>query len=491
MLTISCRHCGQRFGVAEHLYGKQVACTTCGGKLDIPVPTNSSVSNASALQLQRIADTPAASRSVFPTAEQKSQGNLVVVIACVVGGLVVACLVLGIVASVIWDAVSERLAKVDVETGLANVTAKAEATSDRSVEDTVGPPTVPDRFVFRPTFVTSRGTASAGTAFITMLPAQATPVAVTAIHLLGPAGGLDQDVPGVEVPEVIRQVVLQECYDTDLELDVGGKALSIPSAAPLNSPSEAGDIAAFWVVSSSLVSALPLAESDPVVGERVWLAGPVIGGAPRDQRLHSARVLMFEKQNVYYQYDNPQLELRATSGAPVLNAKGEVIAINLGGGELEGNVIGVGNPVGRFRSHLLRAAINPPSVVTASATTASPAMSESVPPSTPKEDESFEKRKAIYVAFKMKEVAYERHLATRDRMHQQMLDRMKAGGSSRAKEGMSRTHENIKKQLAESHEREIDILCRSHDITRDQLAEIVAEGDAGGWTVPSNGQLVE
>jgi hypothetical protein len=45
-----------------------------------------------------------------------------------------------------------------------------------------------------------------------------------------------------------------------------------------------------------------------------------------------------------YDYGRGGINLGGTSGAPVLNAASEVVAINLGGGENGGKVFGMGNP---------------------------------------------------------------------------------------------------------------------------------------------------
>ncbi len=486
MLTINCIHCGQRFGVAEHLHGKKVACTTCGGRISIPRLIDSSDDvDETGIRLKPLVDRPPPSRLLATEFEPAKKGNVIVVVACLVGALAIACLVLGIAATFAWNTITDL-----AEGGSSTSGQLANTGSDpsESVNATSEPPTVPDRFVFRPTFMTNRGTAEAGTAFIVMLPDKNVPIALTAIHLLGPAGGLDRDVPGAEVPEVTQRVILEECFNSEIQLDIGSMALSIPPAAPLNSPSLAGDIAAFWITGSAKVTALPIAERDPVKGERIWLAGPVIGGAPRTRRLHAARVHSFEEGNLYFQYDNPAIELRATSGAPVLNANGQVVAINLGGGQMNGNVIGVGNPVSRFRPHLVQAAANPPAVPAEQATIAAtpPVVTGEIT-----EDPTLAKRKAIYVAAKTNEMRYKRGLATRERLEQSMLDRMRSSGSNQAMEGMRRMHDSAKKHLAESYEQGIDSLCSRYDITRKELDKILAEGDAAVWNVPGGGALME
>ena len=52
-----------------------------------------------------------------------------------------------------------------------------------------------------------------------------------------------------------------------------------------------------------------------------------------------------------YGFDE-RIELRATSGAAVVNAQGQVVAVHAGGGEENGQVVGVGTPVTKFMGAL-------------------------------------------------------------------------------------------------------------------------------------------
>jgi len=45
-----------------------------------------------------------------------------------------------------------------------------------------------------------------------------------------------------------------------------------------------------------------------------------------------------------FEYEEKDIELTATSGAPILNSKGEVVGLNAAGGEQNGKKIGVANP---------------------------------------------------------------------------------------------------------------------------------------------------
>jgi hypothetical protein len=216
-----------------------------------------------------------------------------------------------------------------------------------------GPPSVPDGFVLRPTFETTLGKIAAGTAFPVQFPGQDRPLILTAIHLLGPAGGLPDDVPPTEVPRVVKGITLTDCFNPSGPSIKGGAPVVIPGAGPLGKATKAGDVLAFWGPAGPGFRPGRLAAASPAKGERVWLAASLREGAPPAQRLHAATVLgVDESGDLEYRYDNPNLSIRATSGAPVLNAAGEVVAINLGGGRVGKDIHGIGNPVGRFAPHL-------------------------------------------------------------------------------------------------------------------------------------------
>src|SRR5687768_1050950 len=72
-------------------------------------------------------------------------------------------------------------------------------------------PSVPDGFVLRPTFDTTLGNFSAGTAFSVKLPGHSRPIVLTALHLLGPGGGLPRDVPAPEVLQAVKRLTLKDC----------------------------------------------------------------------------------------------------------------------------------------------------------------------------------------------------------------------------------------------------------------------------------------
>ncbi|MGC3970933.1 MAG: hypothetical protein QM775_27445 [Pirellulales bacterium] len=278
----------------------------------------------------------------------------------------------------------------------------------RAWGDEPEPPKVPAGAVFRPTFGTTSGGLSAGTAFFVLLPvakehaekeaaaaeraakdsAEKQPAAsaakdsaakvepaepivlLTALHLFGPSGGLKAQVPPAELPARVRGVELVDCFDDDRSLDFEVKALLIADAAPLGtenkgadnsadgrSPTagQAGDIAAFHAPADVKAHVFELAPTMPKLGERIWLLAEVLDDAFAGRQLHAATLLYVPRDgDCIYEFADPNLEIRATSGAPILNQQGQVIAINIGGGQTEGKALGLGNPVTRFRPHLER-----------------------------------------------------------------------------------------------------------------------------------------
>jgi hypothetical protein len=240
-------------------------------------------------------------------------------------------------------------------TSVREPTPTAKVTGDPRRES--NPPGAPDWFVFRPTFTTTEGEIRAGSAFFVRLPDHPHPILLTAIHLLGPAGGMAKDVPPADVPKVVHRLRLNDCFSEGHEIQFASEPLVIPEAAPLGEPGKAGDVLAFWGPSDKRIHVLELAPEAPGKDEPVWLVAPLRSGAPAEQRLHPASMVGITKAGEYvYRFDNPKLSIRGTSGAPVLNAAGELVAINLGGYDDDGKVFGLGNPVEQFKRHLLAAA---------------------------------------------------------------------------------------------------------------------------------------
>jgi len=111
------------------------------------------------------------------------------------------------------------------------------------------------------------------------------------------------------------------------------------------------DLAIFPVPAAG-VTPLKLAKEAPAVGATVWLVGQAFAGAPATVLLHKAKVLSTYDIGLTYELVDTKLNLAGTSGAPVVNENGEVVAINLMGGLQRGRLIASGNGVRVFRTVL-------------------------------------------------------------------------------------------------------------------------------------------
>jgi len=221
------------------------------------------------------------------------------------------------------------------------------------------PPKIEDGFVLRPTFHTADGDYDAGTAFVVALPVINRTVVVTALHLLGPAGGLDKQLSAKEAADFAKSVSLVDAFGAEVKVPDAGPCLFIPKAGAGDEPTEAGDVLAFWGSDDQVLVASQFSDKLAEAGDTVWLAAAVLGGAPPDQRFHAAKVIgLTPTKELIYEFENPNIELRATSGAPVVNELGHVVAINCSGGTHPETkaVLGIGNPSLKFYTWLYASA---------------------------------------------------------------------------------------------------------------------------------------
>jgi hypothetical protein len=214
------------------------------------------------------------------------------------------------------------------------------------------PPVVTAGTLFRPTFNTFDGPVAAGTAFAARLPGSSTPIILSALHLLGPAGGLPNDIPASELTHAWRSLEVDDCVTSQTVGLIAGRPLPLLSTAPFPQQSQQGDVVAYLPNERGTFQTLPLASSPPAPNDVVWLVSQVIGS---NAIVHKAKVLGEEDGWLVYQFESNSLELRATSGAPVVNSAHQVVAVNAGGGTDGGVVMGLGTPVTKFLAPLTAA----------------------------------------------------------------------------------------------------------------------------------------
>ena len=228
------------------------------------------------------------------------------------------------------------------------------AAAPASAASTAPTPTSTDA-LFRPIFTTPQGPLNAGTAFIARLDHCEAPVLLTAIHLFGPGGGLPQPMSADDVKHGVSQAELTGFGRNAKHMLFEVDSLTPENATPCCTSERmvgVGDVAAFTAPARLKPIALPLAPDIAVAGDRVTLLAPLVGGADAGLR-HDAVVIGMRDGFLLYKFDDPAIPLRATSGAPVVDAAGRVVAINLTGGHLSKDdpaaMIGGGNPVIAWR----------------------------------------------------------------------------------------------------------------------------------------------
>lgn len=211
------------------------------------------------------------------------------------------------------------------------------------------PVVIDSGMLFRPRFGTTSGEVDAGTAFAAKFLDRSGTFVISALHLFGPAGGLSQEIPSARISTAWQSLVLEDCKTQTYFGDVPMQAINLSQAKPLPETSAHGDVVACRVLNSDGMLPMPLSQRTPTAGQRVWLVSKVIGSR---EMVHAATVEGIQDGWLVYTYDTPRIELRATSGAPVVDEAGNVVAVNAGGGQDGGKTLGVGTPVNKFYAAL-------------------------------------------------------------------------------------------------------------------------------------------
>jgi len=193
---------------------------------------------------------------------------------------------------------------------------------------------------FKPSFASSEGEHTAGTAFVVIYRSDF--YAVTAHHLFSEAGGFSREYSWKELPELVSKVTIQSLSNESINYSTG-KAIPIKGAKSVSNWTGKNDIAIFKLDQKPR-HYLKIAEASPEVGDPVWLYG-LVYNRPETLLLHEAVVVESDNNWLSYEFKDSGLVLNGTSGAAILDSNGNVVSINLSGGEDEGKLYGYGNPL--------------------------------------------------------------------------------------------------------------------------------------------------
>jgi len=213
------------------------------------------------------------------------------------------------------------------------------------------PPSIAARaLILQPSFVATSGPFAAGKAVPVRAAAAPNGVVVLSCHhIFGPLGGLQHQIEASALPAFIQKASVADLDDKVYDL---GPVLLVPHAQPFKLPDVGGDVSVFQAPSELAPRALELAPSLPTQDERIWLVASLPG---RTELLHPATVQHAADNFLVYQFDSADLALPGTSGSPLVNAKGQLVALNLGGGPIQGVLRAFGIPVPSLRRALAAA----------------------------------------------------------------------------------------------------------------------------------------
>jgi len=178
-------------------------------------------------------------------------------------------------------------------------------------------------------------------------------VLVTAHHLFGPDGGLSAQVKWSDLPSVVSAARCHQMTGPGRVLSAG-PPLPVPNARIYSEEGPASDVAVF-PLKDDKTPALELGSGTPPLKETVWLAARVAGGEAPDKLLHRATLVSVNQQWIEFAYDNPKLDLTATSGAPIVDGDGRVVGINIGAKVVGKKLVGVAQSAAVVRGAIDRA----------------------------------------------------------------------------------------------------------------------------------------
>ncbi|EIP98394.1 hypothetical protein OpiT1DRAFT_02850 [Opitutaceae bacterium TAV1] len=190
------------------------------------------------------------------------------------------------------------------------------------------PPQVPPNVLFRPTFLTPDFPLSAGTAFRLRDTKSGLHYLVTSHSLLGPAGGLTEQMSPMDISRVVMALAAVSCTDPRTVL-LAQPYVFLEDARPTDGRGSERDLALFALPPPvGLQPALLLDPGQTLLNDRVWLllkyAGQQVTG------MEPAVIMAVTPTEIRYLCENDKLDLSGAAGAPLLSPQGRVVGMHLG-----------------------------------------------------------------------------------------------------------------------------------------------------------------
>lgn len=194
-------------------------------------------------------------------------------------------------------------------------------------------PEFPKHLVGEPLFDTIQGRQAAGTVFIARRADDPQIYLLTVHHLFGPAGGFSHQISHEKLPSFVRRIFIHDQAGGTTARPVTGCV--VPESSDTEGP--LADLAIFKTSGVSATDAPILAGALPTPGESVWVVARLQGAVPKGATMHRAVVVPKKGDWLKCEFINSGLITAGASGAPVINAKGEIVGIYSGHSDVDGH----------------------------------------------------------------------------------------------------------------------------------------------------------